>query len=435
MRITAPSLGAVPTQQPTHSTAHPITHPARWLNARTGAPLTCPFPLTSADDHGDPIAVLDRALAHDWKLNATSYSSTTSNARPSDGFWIGWISYDLGSVLEPTVQPRRRSALPLLELHRCEDAWILDPSAGTLSPRGNPPPLLSPLSAAVAPKAPDLQFRSLTGRPGYLARVRRALEYIRAGDIYQVNIAHRLSAPYTGSPRALASSLFNSSDPARGAYIEPAGGASPGVRGIASLSPELFLHYHAATRTLTTRPMKGTRRVGPGAEAELRGSAKEQAELHMITDLMRNDLGRVCALGSVRVEDERLIEPHAAGALLQASARVSGRLRNDLTLARALGLAFPAGSITGTPKIRAMQIIDQLEDFPRGPWCGCIAVFEDNGDAHLSVTIRTALIHAATVDYPVGAGIVADSTPEAEWTETLDKASILLGVGTIKDQP
>lgn len=346
------------------------------------------------------------------------------------GGWIGWLSYDLGSVLEPAVGIRPRpDQPPLIELHRYDDAWVLDGASGDMEAIGDPPKLAE--SARSAKATQPLVFRSHSGRERYEQIVSRALEYIRSGDIYEVNLAHTLRASFEGCPRELASALLDHADPARGGYIEPSPGS--GVRAVVSVSPELFLEFDAKSRMLTTRPMKGTRTVRLGAEQELRESGKEQAELHMITDLMRNDLGRVCALGSVRVEDERVIETHAGGSLLQASARVTGRLREDCTFAAALGKVFPAGSITGAPKIRAMQIIDELEQSPRGIWCGSLAHFQDNGDAHLSVAIRTAIVRADTVEYRIGAGIVADSLPAAEWAETLAKASVLRAVGEIEE--
>jgi para-aminobenzoate synthetase component 1 len=223
------------------------------------------------------------------------------------------------------------------------------------------------------------------------------------------------------------------------------------------MSPELFLEFDAATRRVTTRPMKGTR-PGNADPAELEASPKDRAELNMIIDLMRNDLGRVCRFGSVRVESVRTIEGHGQSspphlltcspaheppsrnrspALWQATGTVTGELHEGLDACDLLGAAFPPGSVTGAPKIRAMQIIDELEPVARGPYCGCIGWIGDDGSAAFSVAIRTALITGTAgdrspdwiedgvLDYSVGAGIVADSDPESEWRETLDKAGVL----------
>ena len=283
------------------------------------------------------------------------------------------------------------------------------------------------------------------GRERFEAGVARVLEYIRAGDVYQVNLAHRLSASFEGEPRALMAALVRAGLPRHGAYVEFTDDAGR-PRVIASASPELFLEYEPARQTggmgtLRTRPMKGTRGTGSASESavarELAGSAKDRAELAMIVDLMRNDLGRVCELGSVRVESAHAIEKHGEGGagLLQATATVAGTPRAGLRWSEVFAAMFPGGSVTGAPKIRAMQIIDELEEAQRGPYCGSVGVFLPDGSAMCNIAIRTACItgerdHAGmlrggTLDWWVGAGIVADSTPEGEWAETLAKAAVL----------
>ncbi|MEE8153446.1 MAG: chorismate-binding protein, partial [Phycisphaerales bacterium] len=156
--------------------------------------------------------------------------------------------------------------------------------------------------------------------------------------------------------------------------------------------------------------------------------------LHMIVDLMRNDLGRVCEYGSVRVPQSRAIETHPT--VHQGVAEITGSLRADVTLGRLLGATFPGGSVTGAPKIRAMQIIDELESICRGPYCGAIGWISDHGFTRLNMAIRTIALTGrrktgawdkmvGTLDYGVGGGIVADSQPIAEYRETLDKAAVL----------
>lgn len=176
--------------------------------------------------------------------------------------------------------------------------------------------------------------------------------------------------------------------------------------------------------------MKGTR-PGHAPPDELRASPKEHAELAMIVDLARNDLGRVCQPGSVRVHAPRDLERHDAGNVLQATATVTGRLRPDRTPLDLLHALFPAASVTGAPKIRAMQIIDRLETARRGPYCGALGFLSDCGSAAFNVAIRSAALSATPrpdgelrgrLDYSVGAGIVADSNPRDEWEETLVKA-------------
>lgn len=348
-------------------------------------------------------------------------------AVPFTGGWIGVLSYDVGRLIEPSTagSSARASAWPAAQWARCDDAVLFDHAESRWWAIGD-----ESLATALAKTAPGERPWSLgplasrTGRARYTAGVERALEYIRAGDIYQVNLAHRLDGDFSGSSRSLFAELALRARPWYGAYLEPADG-----RAILSLSPELFLNLDPVTRLVETRPMKGTRRATADPR-ELELAQKDRAELNMIIDLQRNDLGRVCDFGSVRVEQPREIERHGRS-LLQATATVTGRLRAGLGPAELIAAAFPGGSITGVPKIRAMQIIDELECEPRGPYCGAIGWLGDDGRLSLNIAIRTALIEGNRLSYPVGAGIVADSDPEAEWRETLDKAAVLGGVTTI----
>jgi para-aminobenzoate synthetase component I len=306
---------------------------------------------------------------------------------------------------------------------------------------------------------------STVGRAAYCNSVSRIVEYIRAGDVFQANLTHLLRGPFRGSARRLFSQWAASAEPHHGAYLElPAGGPRGAIpsRAIVSMSPELFLDFDPATRRVVTRPMKGTSsaRLDP---ALLVDSTKDQAELNMIVDLMRNDLGRVCAFGSVTVDEERVIEQHGGTATIasngasgvhQGVATVSGRLAPGFDLGDLFRATFSPGSVTGAPKIRAMQIIEELEPTQRGPYCGAIGFVSDTGHARFNVAIRTAVIAGnatdrsekpendghdtsaitahtftdATLTYGVGAGIVADSIPEKEWEETLTKAGILQAV-------
>jgi len=275
--------------------------------------------------------------------------------------------------------------------------------------------------------------RGALSRTQYEALVERALAYIRAGDIFQVNVGRRLTCEFAGSPRAMFVRLIESMAPWFGALIE---GPTPG-RALVSASPELFLRIDAGTGRIVTRPIKGTAPGGGSAEA-LASSEKDQAELTMIVDLMRNDLGRICECGSVRVTHRRAIERHGSrldsAGVWHGVATVEGRVRKNVTTGEALRAAFPAGSITGAPKIRAMQIVEELEPVRRGPYCGSVGWFADSGACELNVAIRTAAIAGVlrtgawtdvqgVLDYFVGAGIVADSIPALEWEETEAKAA------------
>lgn len=276
-------------------------------------------------------------------------------------------------------------------------------------------------------------FASRMGRSAYERAVATTVEAIHAGDIFQANIAHPLGTRFEGDARAAFADLMGTLGPGFGAYLEDRDEAGELKRIVISVSPELFLRTERDREgiTVTTRPIKGTRPASDGSSGELEASAKDHAELAMIVDLMRNDLGRVAEYGSVRVTQPRVIERHHAGSIDHAVATVSSRLRAGATLGDLMAASFPPGSITGAPKIRAMQIIDELEEEARGFYCGTIALLAP-GLASMSVAIRTLTIECepgstptntrGTLTLPVGAGIVADSEPSAEWLETLDKA-------------
>ncbi len=423
----------------------------------------------------DPLSVLEDALARSERAPADH----DPEAPPFVGGLVGWISYDLGRFLEPRAQsPAKKHrahadrAQPLFELHHCPGAFLHDALTGQWMAVGDPAALPAPaaLSASSPRRGCRVEpFTSRTGREQYEAAVARAIEYIRAGDIFQANLAHRLSARFLGPRRDAARALLIGAGARYGAYVESPRFHEQHARAICSLSPELFLSFDPITRRVETRPIKGTRAHSPTALIELAESPKDAAELAMIVDLMRNDLGRVCEYGSIRVDDPRSIETHAnpggnpprrtqrrteggigmgskmdlsefqpqrpsvssvvQNALVHGVATVSGRLRPGLGVFDLLRAAFPPGSVTGAPKIRAMQIIDELEPARRGAYCGCIGFVSDSGHASWNVAIRTAEItgdeRGGRVEYAVGAGIVADSDPATEWEETIHKAGVL----------
>lgn len=261
-------------------------------------------------------------------------------------------------------------------------------------------------------------IHSSLSRAQFLAAVERAQAYIRAGDIYQVNLAQRLQTelPF-GAAEFFERLTARSPAPFSARY-------DCGNFQLLSTSPELFLRLSG--NHILTRPIKGTRPRDPDPIRdaqlawELQHSEKENAELVMITDLLRNDLGRVCEYGSVRVPDLMRLERFAHVQHLVST--IEGHLRPELTHLDALASCFPGGSITGAPKIRAMEIIDELEPVARGPYCGCHGYLGFNRESQLSITIRTAVVQNRTAWFHVGAGIVADSQPVAEYEETLAKA-------------
>jgi para-aminobenzoate synthetase component 1 len=256
-------------------------------------------------------------------------------------------------------------------------------------------------------------------RNDFISKVQRAQKYIRVGDIYQVNLSQRLTTPCEFLGWELFRKLSAVSPAPFSAFLDC------GDFQICSSSPEQFLRLSGSQ--IVTRPIKGTRPRGadPTRDAqlayELQTSAKELAELVMITDLLRNDLGKVCEFGSVQVPELAKLEKFAQVQHLVST--VEGRLRKDVTHFAALASCFPGGSITGAPKFRAMEIIDELETISRGPYCGAIGYLGFNRESQLSITIRTAVCARQKIHFNVGAGIVADSSPEAEYDETLAKAA------------
>jgi aminodeoxychorismate synthase component I len=270
------------------------------------------------------------------------------------------------------------------------------------------------VSAAIGP------FTASWERGRFVEGVRRIKEWIAAGDIYQVNLSQTFSAEVgEGSLFGLYETLRDASPAPMSAWLALDG------REVLSSSPEAFLKISG--KGIETRPIKGTRPRFADADDDLRSayelqtSAKEIAELVMITDLLRNDLGRVCEFGSVRVEEMLHLETLAQVHHLVST--VSGTLRGDVDGIDALAGCFPGGSITGAPKVRAMEIIRELEQAPRGIYCGALGWFGYNGESAFNIAIRTLVRDQGRLVYQVGAGIVADSDPEKEYEETLHKAA------------
>jgi para-aminobenzoate synthetase component 1 len=267
--------------------------------------------------------------------------------------------------------------------------------------------------------------RSNFTREGYMDAVARVIEYIRAGDIFQANLSQRLEAPLQGTPLALYERLRRRNPAPFAAFLDFGGVV------VASSSPERFLRVQPDGR-VETRPIKGTRPRGVGPEhdaalaAALAESEKDRAENVMIVDLLRNDLSRVCRPGTVRVPELFALEHYATVHHLVST--VVGNLPPEHDAVDVLRAAFPGGSITGAPKVRAMQIIAELEPTARGPYCGAIGYLSTGGALDTSIVIRTYLVPGGGGDvyFQVGGGIVADSDPEQEYRETLDKAQGLI---------
>jgi para-aminobenzoate synthetase component I len=343
------------------------------------------------------------------------------------GFYDWVISFDhlkrrawIVSTGFPETEPARRwqrAGQRLTAVRRWLNAPPLSPSA--LCP---PPSSLLPLQAPSYPLPGRPGVLSNFDRAGYLAGVRRAVEYVHAGDCFQVNLSQRLLHQATLPPLELYRRLRERNAAPFGGYFDL------GDFVVASASPERFVRV--VNGAVETRPIKGTRPRGPTPEEdrrnaeELLNSVKDRAENVMIVDLMRNDLGRVCAYGSVRVESLCRLESYRTVHHLVSEVR--GRLREGKGPVDLLRAAFPGGSVTGAPKVRAMEIIAELEPTARGPYCGSLGYVGFNGAMDVSILIRTCTMGRGWVQFPVGGGIVADSRPDEEYEETLHKAEGLL---------
>lgn len=359
------------------------------------------------------------------------------------GGLVGHLGYDLARYVEHL--PTRASAdldVPDLRLHVADHVFAHEHASGAwhfcvvdwpwLARAEREAVHRQSLRHAADPGRDHLHrftagpVRPRTAPSHHCAAIARCLEYIVAGDIFQANLSHRLEAPCAGDPFGLYESMAAVNPAPFAAYLEGEDYA------LASASPERFLKL--AQGRVEARPIKGTRprggdpRADAAQRAALAASEKDRAENLMIVDLMRNDLGRVARLGSVRAEPLFALEAHPS--VWQMVSTVRAALRPDAGPAALLRACWPPGSMTGAPKVRAMEIIDALEPTRRGPYAGSVAYFDCGGGADLSVVIRSALV--ARVDgerrvmVQVGGGIVADSDPQAEWDETQAKARLIL---------
>jgi para-aminobenzoate synthetase/4-amino-4-deoxychorismate lyase len=306
----------------------------------------------------------------------------------------GWLGYELGYALEPRLGPAAPG--PLLRL-------------GVFGPPRSEAPL--PAGRAYAGG-----LRLEWDRPAYDARFARVKDYIAAGDIYQANLSFRARFAFQGDALALYERLRAASGAAHCGFV------ADGERSIVSLSPELFFDLEA-DGTITARPMKGTlARNGndAGERARLSNSSKDRAENLMIVDLIRNDLSRVAQGGSVEVRDLFKVETYPT--LHAMVSTVRARKRADVGMADLLRALFPCGSVTGAPKIRAMEILRELETSPRGAYCGAVGHFAPDGSARFNVAIRTLTIRGDQGELGIGGGVVQDSQGASEYAECLLKA-------------
>jgi len=346
---------------------------------------------------------------------------------------VGWLAYDLSRTWLPLPRPIERPPWPELEFRFYDAVALREAVSGELrilACDGAAAARLAERLSLPAPAAPAPHvgaFVSHTSQAAHANAVRRIQQYLRAGDAYQVNLARTLVAPLTpGDPLWMAAAL-RARAPAphaiwMGRRSRPDGPVDAYVVGN---SPERFLALDASG-AIQTQPIKGTRPRGqPGAPDQaladaLSASAKDRAEHVMIVDLERNDLGRVCETGSVTVAE--LLRVVSLPTVFHLVSTVRGRLRPDVGFEALLHATFPGGSITGAPKRRAMEIIDELEPLPRGLYTGATGWLGAHGDLDLAVAIRTATVSDGQLVLSVGGGIVIDSEPAAEWEETEVKA-------------
>ncbi len=324
----------------------------------------------------------------------------------------GFLSYELGYAVEPrlsALMPPVRQA-PLIYFGLFEAPRVLE--------RSEVPRALHPLGDKLTP-LDDL--RTSIDKARYARDFRAVMDYIAAGDVYQVNHTFRVEFNYPGEPTVLYLELRRRQRVAHGGMVQGEDFA------VLSLSPELF--FRLDNGAITTRPMKGTAHRAPTlaedrlVAEELSRDEKSQAENLMIVDLLRNDFGRIAETGSVRVPELFTVETYRT--LHQMTSTVEARLKPGSGLADIIRGVFPCGSITGAPKIRAMEIIRELEESPRGVYTGAIGYLAPSGSARFNVAIRTIMLKGGKGEMGIGSGLVADSDLDAEWDECLLKAEFL----------
>ncbi len=364
------------------------------------------------------------AAEPDEVVTASGPDALTALDRLTPGWWAGYLSYDLGRVVEPFAARRGDDlGLPDVLLARYDARAVLGPGRSRFEGRaparrrlrrqlGSAPPL--------GPVAPVGAGRSSLTRDAYERGVETILDLIRAGDCYQVNLTRRLSWAGSPEPRRLGAALRAASPaPHESMLVMPRPDGTP--VGVVSASPERYLAWRGPR--VETRPIKGTGLPG----APLGVSVKDRAENVMIVDLARNDLGRCCTFGSVHVPELCSVEEHPGLAHLVSTVRASRR--PGVGPGELIRATFPPASVTGAPKPRVLEVIEELEPCRRGIYCGAIGWIDtDRDEGDLAVAIRTFTIADGQTHLGTGAGIVADSNPRREWDETELKVARLTSV-------
>lgn len=379
---------------------------------------------------GDPF---DIVRAHLWSERLEGIGDC-----PFQTGAIGCFSYDLGRRIErlPNIAADREHA-PELLLGIYDWAVVADHKRREIALVGRPcaqfgegdfAAVWRMLNEQRVPRAPSAVWRVVRGpqanmdKRGYIERFQAIKEYIRAGDCYQVNLAQKFTVEIECDPWQVYRRLHDLNPAPFSAYLDF------GDLQVISISPERFLRLGGGH--VETRPIKGTRprRDDPAADAremeDLRASVKDRAENLMIVDLLRNDIGKTCVPGSIRVS--RLFDIESFANVHHLVSTIEGDLAPGMDALHLMRGCFPGGSITGAPKLRAMEIIEELEPDRRGVYCGAIGYLSRHGDVDLSIAIRTALHRPGRIVFFGGGGIVADSEAEFEYQETLDKVSSMM---------
>lgn len=375
---------------------------------------------------GDPFAILE----------SESMNTQEKSVLPFFGGAIGYLGYDVGRYYEKVPNIAKKTVSGYEMRFRFYDAGIcIDHTAQKVfafaSERSSEAAELLDEQIALVEKSRTLGEKGAFGvgkltsnftLDKYLAAVEEIRNRIREGEVYQVNLSQRFSGKFRGAASSLYERLRNVSPSPYGAYLDF------GDEVILSSSPEQLLK--SDKRRLVTRPIKGTRPRGvdPAKDEKMKqslmNSEKDRSELLMIVDLERNDLGRVCEPGSIRVED--LFDVEAYSNVFHQTASVLGNRAEPFSNIDSLKALFPGGSITGAPKIKAMEVIDELEPDRRGVYTGGIGYIGYNGEVHFNIAIRTMSIVGDSLYYHVGGGVVWDSDPQAEYNETLDKGRSIM---------
>ena len=400
--------------------------PQETLELAADGGLTGPGSAQSADGF---LGALDAWWAAERRPDAAA-------AAPFAGGWFLYLSYELAEEVEPTLALTRNPALPVAFATRVPVAIVSDKQSGAVEVIAEPGHereaaiAHSDIAALTAPAEPaplpELTI-SEDDPQHFLAAVARAKDYIAAGDIFQANLSRcwRIAASEAINPADLYDRLRATNPAPFGGLVQRDGFA------IVSSSPERLIRRRGAR--LDTRPIAGTRPRHRAAEAgdaaaarkaELLGHPKERAEHIMLIDLERNDLGRVCVGGSVRVDEYMVVESYSH--VHHIVSNVTGQVREGVTPGELLRAVFPGGTITGCPKVRCMEIIHELEQRPRGAYTGSMGYLNHNGDCDLNILIRTMSVTGNEIEIAAGGGIVADSDPQRELDETRAKAKGLL---------